>query len=314
MGPVAPRRRESVMVLSPREEILIRAPAKVNLGLSVLRRRRDGYHEIATLFQAVSLYDSLALRRLRKKAVRLVCPDFHGREKENLAYRAAEAFYAGTGMPGGMEIGLQKRIPAGGGLGGGSSDAAAVLLGACRLYGVRPAAMQIHEWAAALGSDVPFFTVGGAAVGTGRGEVIEPLAGEGPPCGVLIYAPGYESPTPEVYGALDPSRLTRSGRRLTMLASCWKKGDPEGLGRNVFNDLEGPVLARHPDLREAKLAMKASGALGALVSGSGSSLFALYRDPGKAAEAARRLRQDLPGKVWAARFIPRRHHWGVVKR
>lgn len=301
------------MVPSPGGEVLIRAPAKINLGLAVLGKRPDGYHEIETLFQAVSLYDSLAVRRLKRKAVRLRAPDFRGRERENLCWQAAEIFLGETGLPGGLEVELAKRIPAGGGLGGGSSDAAAVLLGACRLYGIRPSAMEMARWASRLGSDVPFFLSSGAAVGTGRGEVVEPLSSGVPRCGLLIYAPGFELSTPEVYGALDPAGLTPSRRRFTMLVNSWKKGDAEALGKRMFNDLEEVALKRFGELRDAKTAL-ASGALGAMVSGSGSSIFALYDDGATARAAAGRLRGRLPGTIRTAHFLSQRHHWGVVKR
>lgn len=294
-------------------EVAIRAPAKVNLGLEVRGRRGDGYHGIRTLFQAVSLADRLLLRR-RPRGIRLLCRGFPDIGRKNLAWKAASLFFRESGLSGGVEIVLDKRIPVGGGLGGGSSDAAAVLLGASRLYGVRPSAGDLARWAASLGSDVPFFLTGGAALGTGRGERIEALEGEPPPAGLVIYAPGFESSTTAVYGDLRPQRLTRENDRLTILLQCWEEGDIAALGGALFNDLEGAVLRRHPELEEARTGLLAAGALGAAVSGSGACLFGLFPGRPQARLAAGRVGSSLPGCCLVADFLPPRRRWGVVKR
>jgi 4-diphosphocytidyl-2-C-methyl-D-erythritol kinase len=293
--------------------VFIRAPAKVNLGLEVLRKRRDGYHEIRTLFQSVSLTDGIRLERTRR-GIRLECPGVDGRKEENLAWRAAELFFRRTGAWGGMSITLAKGIPIGGGLGGGSSDAAAVLLGACRLFGLKPALQDLAGWAGELGSDVPFFLYGGAAVGTGRGERIETLRAKLPAGRVLIYAPTFPISTAGVYSAYRRRRLTGEDDRLTLLLKKRRQGSTARLGKALFNDLEKVVLARHPELAEAKRLLLESGAAGARVSGSGSCVFGVYSSAGRAVRAAGELRKVLPGKVAVARFLPPRLRWGVVKR
>ena len=293
--------------------VFIRAPAKVNLGLEVLRKRRDGYHEIRTLFQSVSLTDGIRLER-RRRGIRLECPGVDGRKEENLAWRAAELFLEKTGATGGMSVDVAKGIPVGGGLGGGSSDAAAVLLGACRLFGQKPALEDLAGWAGELGSDVPFFVYGGAAVGTGRGERIETLRAKLPAGRVLIYAPPFSISTAEVYSAFRRRRLTGEDDRLTLLVKKRHKGSIASLGKALFNHLERVVLERHPDLAEARRLLQESGAAGAQVSGSGSCLFGLYASPGQALLAAADLRKRLPGRLAVARFLPPRLRWGVVKR
>ncbi len=294
-------------------EVLIRAPAKVNIGLEVVRKRRDGYHEIRTLFQAVSLADRIRLRK-RRRGIRLDCPGVPGRKEQNLAWCAAALFLERTEAGGGLHIDLDKRIPVGGGLGGGSSDAAAVLLGASRLFGLKPPAEDLAAWAGELGSDVPFFLFGGAAVGSGRGERIEPLRGKVPPGRLLIYAPPFSSSTAEVYSDHRRRRLTGAGERLTLLVRKWRRAGAAGIGGALFNDLERTVLRRHPELTEAKDLLLAHGAAGAQVSGSGSCLFGIYATPRQAARAAGALRGRLPGKLTVARFLPPRLRWGVVKR
>lgn len=294
-------------------EVLIRAPAKVNLGLEVVRKRRDGYHEIRTLFQAVSLADRIRLRR-RRRGIALDSPGISGKMKDNLAWRAAALFFERTGAAGGLQVDLDKRIPVGGGLGGGSSDAAAVLLGASRLFGLKPQGDDLAAWAGELGSDVPFFLAGGAAVGSGRGERIEPLRGGVPPGGVLLYAPPFSSSTAAVYADHRRRRLTGTGERLTLLVRTWRRASAAGIGRGLFNDLESTVFRRHPELAEAKELLLKHGAAGAQVSGSGSCLFGIYATPRQATRAAGALRRRLPGKLTVARFLPPRIHWGVVKR
>jgi 4-diphosphocytidyl-2-C-methyl-D-erythritol kinase len=294
-------------------EVAIRAPAKVNLGLEVRGRRGDGYHEIRTLFSAVSLADRLLLRR-RPRGIRLLCRGFPDIGRENLAWKAAELFFRESGLAGGVEITLEKRIPVGGGLGGGSSDAAAVLLGASRLYGVRPAEGDLARWAASLGSDVPFFLAGGAALGTGRGERIAMLEGKPSAAGLVIYAPGFESSTAAVYGDLRPRRLTRENDRFTILLQSWRNGDLEALGEALFNDLESTVFRRHPELEEARTRLLDAGALGSAVSGSGACLFGLFPGRPQARLAAAEVRSSLSGRCFTADFLPARRRWGVVKR
>ena len=288
-------------------EVHIRAPAKINLGLEILGRRADGFHEIRTLFQALSLFDRILIRP-RRRGIRLACPGVECAPEENLAWRAAESVLSSKGARGGIDISITKSIPAGGGLGGGSSDAAAVLLGGCLLLGLKPLREDLAGRAASLGSDVPFFLFSGAAVGRGRGEFVEPLQAEPPPVTVLLFDPGFPVSTAAVYGECRP-RLTRGGRALTILLERWKEGDPAGLGKAIYNDLEEPVLRRHPLLGEAKSMLRAAGAEGAQVTGSGACLFGIFSGPGAARKAALSLRRRLPGTWRIARFLPPRRRW-----
>ena len=294
-------------------EVRILAPAKINLGLAVLGRRGDDYHELRTVFQAVSLWDRITLRPARA-GVSVHCPALPGLGERNLAHRAAALFLENTGTSGGVRIDLEKRIPAAAGLGGGSSDAAAVLLGCCRLYGKVPERGTLREWAAALGSDVPFFLEGGAAVGSGRGEILEPLAPLPGSAAALIHTPAAGLSTAEVFRGLRLPRLTGSTRKFTILLACWRGGDVRRLAKMLFNDLETPAFALAPGLADVKEALCASGALGALLCGSGSGVFGLFGSEEEAERARRRLRGRLPGRLVRVRFLPARRRWGVVKR
>lgn len=294
-------------------EVRILAPAKINLGLAVLGRRGDGYHELRTIFQAVSLYDRIALRRVRN-GVRVNCPALPDLGETNLAHRAARLFFERTGVKGGVRIDLQKRIPAGGGLGGGSSDAAAVLLGCCRLFGVRPEPGTIRGWAASLGSDVPFFLEGGSAVGSGRGEILERLAPFPGAAVALMHVGSVGLSTAAVFRKLGRTGLTASTRKLTILLACWQEGDLRRLAKMLFNDLETPAFALAPELAGVKQALTAAGAAGALLCGSGSSVFGLFGSDRAAERARGRLRGSIPGRLVKVHFLPARRRWGVVKR
>lgn len=294
-------------------EVRIQAPAKINLGLAVLGSRGDGYHELRTIFQAVSLCDRIVLRRARR-GIRVRCPALPGLGEDNLAHRAAALFFEKTGVGGGVRIDVEKRIPAGGGLGGGSSDAAAVLLGCCRLYGLKPEVERLRGWAALLGSDVPFFIDGGSAIGSGRGEILAPLAPLPGRTVALIHVAAAGLSTGAVYSRLKPAALTGGSRKLTMLCACWQGGDLRRLAKSLFNDLETPAFALAPGLADVKDALCAAGAYGALLCGSGSSVFGLFGSDSLAERARGRLRGKLPGRIVKVHFLPARRRWGVVKR
>lgn len=293
-------------------EVRILAPAKVNLGLAVLGSRADGYHELRTVFQAVSLCDRIVARRVRR-GVLVHCPALPGLGERNLAHRAASLFFEQTGIASGVRIDLEKRIPPGGGLGGGSSDAAAVLLACCRLFDVRPEPGALRAWAASLGSDVPFFLGGGAAIGRGRGEFIEPLAPFAGTVVALLHLAAEGLSTAEVYGRLQPA-LTGRSRAFTMLLTRWREGDLRRLGKALFNDLESPAFALAPKLAAVKEEFAAAGADGTLLCGSGSSVFGLFGSEAAAGRARRRLQGRVPGRLRTVRFLPARRRWGVVKR
>lgn len=294
-------------------EVRILAPAKLNLGLAVLGRRPDGFHELLTVFQAVSLSDRLRVRR-RRRGVRVRCAELPGLGADNLAHRAAELFLERSGAAAGLEIDLEKRIPAGGGLGGGSSDAAAVLLAAARLHRLRPPREQLNEWAASLGADVPFFLEGGAGLGTGRGELVSPLEPWPGEANVLLHVPERGLATAEVYRRLDAGALTGRRAAFNILLARRERGELGPFGAAMFNDLEAAAFEMMPELAAAKAALLGAGAAGALLAGSGSCVFGLFAGREAAEGARRRLRNRLPGRMLRLRFLRPRRRWGVVKR
>lgn len=281
--------------------VTIAAPAKVNLWLRVGDSDASGYHHLHTLFCALDLADTLTLSAGGSGAPDLqvghapplaATPDL-GPVSENLVVRAARAFIERTGIAAAPRLQLIKRIPAGGGLGGGSSDAAAVLRALARLH---PAALQPEELlalAGTLGSDVPFFAAGRPlAVGTGRGERLDPLPAL-PARPVVIVIPPFPISTADAYAWLDadrtgePARAPGDGRAEG--AASWAE-----VQRVATNDFEGPVFRRHPVLRELRDALNDQGAAPALLAGSGSTLFGVFPETRDAQRAAAALRDRDP--------------------
>lgn len=267
------------------------APAKINLGLKVLGRRPDGYHDILSVFQTLDLCDGLRFEPLAAGRTELVCnaPGVPA-GPENLAWRAAEALRRATGATHGVRIGLEKRIPAGAGLGGGSSDAAATLRGLNRMWGLGLPGERLAELAAGLGSDVPFFLTRGTAVVTGRGERIRPILWEGDFRYVLVY-PKFQVSTGWAYRNLKIA-LTETSGYISFLNSVKESGRvcPADLFAHLENDFLPLLETAYPEVGQILDALAASGALARSVSGSGSTLYGVFEAEGQALEAAAALR------------------------
>lgn len=256
--------------------IFIKAPAKINLGLHVVGQRGDGYHTIETLFQAVDLCDELYL----SPAESGVSLSIEGIALEggegNLVYKAATRLLDTASCHKGVAVRLVKRIPVGAGLGGGSSDAAATLRGLVDLYNIPLSTQALAELASSLGADVPFFLNGPTAFGRGIGDILE-IAPPLPPFWVVIVKPDFSIATGWVYQEYD-LRLTKTGNKIKILKSAIARGDARRIGKSLFNDLESICFERFPVLAEIKRCLLTLGACGALMSGSGSSVFGLFLD------------------------------------
>jgi 4-diphosphocytidyl-2-C-methyl-D-erythritol kinase len=270
-------------------EVRIPAFAKINLRLDILGKRPDGYHELRTIFQAVSLHDELRLRTSRQGVALSVQGNAVLSEEpiqKNLVYRAVDALRRELKIRSGVEIELKKTIPAGRGLGGGSSDAAAALLGYLRLTKRALPLPRLLEIASSLGADVPFFLLGGRALGVSRGDEIYPLP-DVPKFSVLIVSPrDVQVPTPDAYKWLKarPLTLTKSAadhKLWEFCALCWSTQ-----GSGLFNDFERPVFRRHPRLAQIKRALLQRGAAEASLAGSGSAVFGVFPSPVQARRAA----------------------------
>jgi 4-diphosphocytidyl-2-C-methyl-D-erythritol kinase len=297
------------------KEVRIPAHAKVNLRLEVLGKRADGYHELRTIFQTVSLHDRLRLRSSRHSGISLsiVGNEVLSQEplEKNLVYRAVDALRRELKVRAGVEIQLEKRIPAGRGLGGGSSDAAAALLGYLRLTDRKMCAEQLMSIAAGLGADVPFFLFGGRALGISKGDEIYPLP-DIPKVSLLIVSPkDIHVPTPDAYRWLHAPELASLTKSATahklygFCALCWSAQE-----ESLSNDFEGAVFQRHPRLGTIKRALLRVGASEALLAGSGSAVFGVFPSPAKARRAVVGFPQD---QTFVCESISRARYARLVK-
>jgi 4-diphosphocytidyl-2-C-methyl-D-erythritol kinase len=276
---------------STKRSVRIRAFAKINLCLHVMGKRSDGYHELRTIFQAISLHDTLKISvepgsgthlLLTSNDQTLLGPD-------NLVRRAIDAISPEIGFKGSVSVHLDKKIPVARGLGGGSSDAAAALIGMLRLTGSQVPLPRLMEIAAGLGADVPFFLFGGRALAVNRGDEIYPLP-NGPKRTILVISPrDIGVSTKDAYEWLSPelTRLSKPNRIWGFCALCWSRQ-----GAGISNDFEGPVFSRYPRLGEIRDVLLERGAADAALAGSGSAVFGIFRNPAQARRAARAFQED----------------------
>lgn len=265
------------------------APAKVNLWLRIFPPDETGYHPLDSLFCAVDLADELTIE-LGGQGIRLnVTGADVGPAERNLAYRAAQEFFAATGLPDNVGIQLQKKIPAGGGMGGGSSDAAAVLRTLNALHDDVLPQPDLMAMGARIGSDVAFFLCGSPwAHATGRGEILQAVVPL-PPAPLLIVVPAFAIATPHAYRWLDEARAWSRPAEGGGAFDWWA-----AVHAAAHNDFERVLFDRHPALRVARDALRAAGAACALVSGSGSALFGVFEDAAARDHARRALQTQLP--------------------
>jgi 4-diphosphocytidyl-2-C-methyl-D-erythritol kinase len=282
--------------------IIVLAPAKINLVLRVLDRRADGFHNLWSLMQTVGLEDEVAIRLNRDRAgIRLQCDDPSlSTDQTNLVYRAAEAVLRRSGQKIGVDIVLVKRIPMGAGLGGGSSDAAATIVGLSHLLDLGWSATDMVKVGQELGSDVPFFFFAPSAVVAGRGEQVSPVLIPGSRWVVLVN-PGFSVETKWAYQELSSSRS--QVRRLSDVHAMLGRGRQlswDQVLEATENDFEIPVFKTHPILQKIKQDLLELGAEAALLSGSGATVFGVFRDEEKARHATADFQTNTRFKIFAA--------------
>jgi len=279
---------------------VVRSFAKINVYLAVRARREDGYHEIESLLCPVSIHDTITLAPEKAGIIRVTCPAPGVPEDEtNLAHKAARLFSQSLGQNPGVHIHIEKAIPAGAGLGGGSSNAATVLGSLNQMSGFPFSAPELARMAASLGADVPFFLLGKPAWATGIGDVLEPFTGLEPQSVVIVY-PGFEVSTVWAYKNLNLT-LTMKQKNHTVR---WAKTGHLNAVDILFNDLESVTIPGYPEIGRVKEALVCAGAGGALMSGSGSSVFGLFSDA-RQAQAARAFLASGHGQwsVFCARML-----------
>lgn len=270
------------------EEIRLKARAKINLGLDVVRKREDGYHEVRMIMQTINLYDKITLRRQDRPGIRVTTNlNYLPVNEDNLVYKAAKLLMDEFHVEQGLKIDLNKFIPVAAGMAGGSSDAAAVLVGTNRMFRLGLTKKQLMERAVKIGADVPYCVMRGTALAEGIGEKLTPLPPM-PPCHILIAKPKVHVSTKFVYGNLRANEL-KEHPDIDGQLDALEKGNLKELAARMGNVLETVTIPEYPVINQIKQIMLEGGALNAMMSGSGPTVFGLFDDE----EAARRTYQIL---------------------
>ena len=279
------------------DKIQLKALAKINLGLDVLRRREDGYHEVKMIMQTISLYDELMLKKIKKPEIQLRTNlPYLPTNENNLAYQAAKLLMEEYQIPGGLLIQLEKKIPVAAGMAGGSSDAAAVLWGVNQMYHLGLSRKELMERGVRLGADVPYCILRGTALAEGIGEKLKTLPPM-PKCYLLIAKPGTSVSTKFVYENLHVNELeTKKHPDVDAMITALRQKDLALLSARMGNILELVTIPAHPVIDKIKQEMQKAGALGAMMSGSGPTVFGIFDTQPKARKAYRALRASQLAK------------------
>ena len=274
--------------------LTIKAPAKINWFLLVTGKRPDGFHNIQSLMQCVSLFDTLEFEPADGITID---SDSDIPIHDNLVYKAAMLLKERSGATGGARISLKKQMPLSAGLGGGSSDAASTLLGLNDLWGLGLGLERLMELGAELGSDVPFFISGGPALVSGRGELLEPLL-KGPSSAIALIKPAIGVSAGFAYSGIES--LSKDTIPPATVKKAVERGRITDIVPLMKNDLEPPVFRAHPEVHKIKIALLNSGAQASLMSGSGSTVFGAFESEDDASQAVEAVKNDLGPDLWSA--------------
>ena len=276
-------------------ELKLKARAKINLGLDVVRKREDGYHEVRMIMQMINLYDKITLRKKTEPGITVTANlSYLPVNEDNLVYRAAKLLMDEFQVDGGLEIELQKYIPVAAGMAGGSTDAAAVMVGVNRIFQLGLNKKQLMERGVKIGADVPFCIMRGTALAEGIGEELTPLPAM-PHCSLVIAKPKIHVSTKFVYGNLKVRELTEHPD-IDGQVQALRENDLEQLVTRMGNVLETVTIPAYPVIDEIKHTMMKYGAMGAMMSGSGPTVFGIFEKEDKAQEVCRLLKKEKAAK------------------
>lgn len=285
------------------DKLELKAYGKINLGLDVIRKRSDGYHDLDMVMQMVDVYDDVILTRIEGTEI-IVRTDTAvlSNGKDNLAYMAAKMLMDEFAIAQGLEITIKKRIPIAGGMAGGSSDCAATLTGVNQMFGLGLSKEELMERGVRLGADVPYCILGGTAIARGIGEILTPLPTP-PKCHVIIAKPPVSVSTAFVYGNIKPDKIEKRPD-IEAMVSAIKAQDLYKLAESLYNVMEDITVPEYPVIQEIKTVMLGGGALNSIMSGSGPTVFGLYDDIEKAERTVELLKaKKLTEQLYLTKFI-----------
>lgn len=286
------------------EKIQLKAYGKINLGLDVLRKRPDGYHDLNMIMQTVDVYDDILIAKTENAGEITVKTDalVLSNGMDNLAYMAAKTLLDEFDMEPGISIDIHKRIPIAGGMAGGSADCAATLIGINKMFDLGLNKEQLMERGVKLGADVPYCIMGGTAIATGIGEILTPLPTP-PQCHIVIAKPPISVSTAYVYGHIRPNEIQRHPDIEAMSAAI-KEQDLKKLASLLYNVMEDVTVPAYPVIKNIKEVMIAQGALNSIMSGSGPTVFGLFDDLKKAQNTMEALEEKkLTEQLYLTKFI-----------
>ena len=285
------------------DKLQLKAYGKINLGLDVIRKRPDGYHDLDMIMQMVDVYDDVIIEKKAGEEI-VVKADAAvlSNGKDNLAYMAAKMLFDEFGIKSGVEITIHKRIPIAGGMAGGSSDCATTLIGINEMFNLGLSKQQRMERGVKLGADVPYCVLGGTAIARGIGEVLTPLPTP-PQCHVIIAKPPISVSTAYVYGHIRPDEITKRPD-IEQMTLAIKEQDLNKLSDLLYNVMEEVTVSEYPVIEKLKSIMLENGALNSIMSGSGPTVFGLFDDRKKAQAAMKALdSKELTEQLYLTKFI-----------
>lgn len=285
------------------DKLQLKAYGKINLGLDVIRKRPDGYHDLDMIMQMVDVYDDVIIEKKAGEEI-VVKADAAvlSNGKDNLAYMAAKMLFDEFGIKSGVEITIHKRIPIAGGMAGGSSDCATTLIGINKMFNLGLSKQQLMERGVKLGADVPYCVLGGTAIARGIGEVLTPLPTP-PQCHVIIAKPPISVSTAYVYGHIRPDEITKRPD-IEQMTLAIKEQDLNKLSDLLYNVMEEVTVSEYPVIEKLKSIMLENGALNSIMSGSGPTVFGLFDDREKVQAAMKALdSKELTEQLYLTKFI-----------
>lgn len=284
------------------KEVEIDSYSKINLTLNILAKRQDGYHNIETIMQSINLADRVFIKE-EKEGIKIKCN--HSQvpiDDQSLAYRSAEKILNRCRVTKGVKIEIDKKIPLASGMAGGSANSASILVGINKLFTLNLSNEDLRGMGEELGMDVPFCIQNGTALAYHRGEKVTSLSPVNPPLWIIIINPGFEIPTKWAYNNLDLNLIKREKNNTKAMLEALKGGGARGIAKNLFNSFEELIIEKYPEIGKIKDRLIEEGALGALMSGSGSTVFGIAQNEEQALKIYKNLKSEYKS-IWIVHTV-----------